>query len=193
MWLTCESHEVRNILGCSGAISLHLPFRVLAGISRFQINETGFETAFQSKVLKKFRTLRLKPVSDSWKLVLKLVYTDKVLGNVASVKLRRNILGCSDPGEGDPFVKALFSRYRSKWLKSFGASHVLYIWSGDKLFYKNKLSLFSRNIALFCDRCRSTHDIRDYGAGNQAWQNSVDSWLPPKNPIFFSDQGYKAV
>ena len=42
----------RNILGCSGAISLHLHFLVLFGINRFQINETGFETGFQSKVLK---------------------------------------------------------------------------------------------------------------------------------------------
>ena len=28
----------RNILGCSGAISLHLHVRVLPGINRFQIN-----------------------------------------------------------------------------------------------------------------------------------------------------------
>ena len=42
----------RNILGCSGAISLHQHFRVLSGINRFQINETGFQTGFQSKVLK---------------------------------------------------------------------------------------------------------------------------------------------
>ena len=55
----------RNILGCSGAISLHLHFRVLSGVNRFQINETGFETGFQRKVLKKSRTLRLKRVSDS--------------------------------------------------------------------------------------------------------------------------------
>ena len=53
----------RNILGCSGAVSLH--FLVVSGINWFQINETGFETGFQSKVLKKSRTLRLKPVSDS--------------------------------------------------------------------------------------------------------------------------------
>ena len=67
----------RNILGCSGAISLHLHFRVCPGINRFHINETGFETGFQGKVLKKSRTFRLKPVSDSCKLVLKLVYTVK--------------------------------------------------------------------------------------------------------------------
>ena len=67
----------RNILGCSGAISLPLHFRVLPGINRLQINETGFETGFQGKVLKKSRTLRFKPVSDSWKQVLKLVYTEK--------------------------------------------------------------------------------------------------------------------
>ena len=67
----------RNILGCSGAISLHLHFRVLSGLNRFKINETGFETGFQSKALKKSRPLRLKPVSDSCKLVLKLVYTVK--------------------------------------------------------------------------------------------------------------------
>ena len=58
----------RNILGCFEAISLHLHFRVLPGINRFQIIETGFETGFQSKVLEKSRTLRLKQVSDSWKL-----------------------------------------------------------------------------------------------------------------------------
>ena len=35
-----------HIPGCSGAISLHLHFRALPGINRFQINETGFETGF---------------------------------------------------------------------------------------------------------------------------------------------------
>ena len=34
----------RNLLGCSGAVSLHLHFRVLSDINRFQINKTGFET-----------------------------------------------------------------------------------------------------------------------------------------------------
>ena len=38
------------------AISLHLHFRVLPGINRFQINVTGFETGFQSKVLKTARS-----------------------------------------------------------------------------------------------------------------------------------------
>ena len=64
----CTYHLVLDrqvILGCSGAISLHPHFRTLSGINRFQINETGFEIGFQSKVLKKSRTLRLKPVSDS--------------------------------------------------------------------------------------------------------------------------------
>ena len=41
----------RNILGCSWAISLHLHFRVLYGTNRFQINESGFQTEFQSKAL----------------------------------------------------------------------------------------------------------------------------------------------
>ena len=66
----------RNILGCSGAISLHLHFRILSGINRFQINETGFETGFQSEVLKNSRT-EGSGVFDSCKLVLKLVYTGK--------------------------------------------------------------------------------------------------------------------
>ena len=63
LWVALS--RVGKLLGCSGAISLHLHFRVLSGINRFQTNETGFETGFQSKVLKKFRTPRLKPVSDS--------------------------------------------------------------------------------------------------------------------------------
>ena len=65
----------RNILGCSGAISLHLYFRVLSGKNRFQINETGFQAGFQRKLLKKSRTLWLKPVSDSWKLVYTVKYS----------------------------------------------------------------------------------------------------------------------
>ena len=76
-YLRVALSRVGTSWGCSGAISHHLHFRVLSGINRFQINETGFETGFQSKVLKKFRTLRLKPVSNSCKLVLKLLYTVK--------------------------------------------------------------------------------------------------------------------
>ena len=67
--------------------------------------KTGFETGFQSKVLEKSRSFLCKPVLDPLKLVLKLVTTGqycKVLENVAGAKRRRNILGRSDPWEGDP-------------------------------------------------------------------------------------------
>ena len=111
-----------NILGCSGAISSHLHFRVFSGINRFQGNETVLETGFQSKSTQKIQNPSFKPVSDSWKLVLKLVYTVNVLENVPSATWRRNMPGCSDPWEGEP-VKPLYKfvspeRITDNWEKN---------------------------------------------------------------------------
>ena len=124
----------RNIRRCSGAISLHLHYRVLSGINRLQINETGFETGFQSKLLKKSRTLQLKPVPDSWTGSETGVY-HKVLRNVTSAKWRRNILGCSDPWEGNPILENLQVLYIQKCLPSIIYMKILTFLSFLRIYY----------------------------------------------------------
>ena len=87
-------------------------FRVLSGINRFLINENRFWNSFSKQSTRKIQNTLVQTSFRYLKTGSETGLYRKVLENVTGAKWQRNILGRSDPWEGDPYFSP--STFNSK-------------------------------------------------------------------------------